>query len=147
MCGWLTQSWVNYSSCSSCSLSRILKPCIHECAAYTLCICMRSVFAARLINFPRTWGEQRTPGAWKGHPAHPVFFVFTQKTDKFQYAANGMQTIRGWRSIGSQSRPHIRSFGLRTIHKRFANHSACSCIQGFTQHTFVLLKNFQVIKI
>ncbi len=41
------------------------------------------VFGTRLINFPRTWGEQRTPGAWKKHPAHPVLFVFAKKLTNF----------------------------------------------------------------
>ncbi len=34
------------------------------------------------------------PGAWKGHPAHSVLFVFMQKTDKFWFSANGMRIIR-----------------------------------------------------
>ncbi len=29
---------------------------------------------------------ERTPSAWKGHPGHPVLFVFVQKLDKFWYA-------------------------------------------------------------
>ncbi len=44
---------------------------------------MRSVSGAQLINFLRTWGEQRTPVVWKGHLAHPVFFVFAQKLTNF----------------------------------------------------------------
>ncbi len=61
---------------------------------------VRHVFGARLINFPRTSGEQRRPVAWKGHLAHPVLFVFTQKTDKVQFVVNGMQTVRVRRSTG-----------------------------------------------
>ncbi len=80
---------------------------------------MRRVFGAQLINFPWTWGEQRTSGAWKGHPAHPVLFVFVQKTDKFRFAANGMRTVRGWRTAGSQSHPHIRAFGTPTVRESF----------------------------
>ncbi len=38
---------------------------------------------AWLINLPWTWGEQRTPGAWKGQPVHPVLFVFAQKPTNF----------------------------------------------------------------
>ncbi len=40
------------------------------------------IFGTRLINFLRTWGEQRTPSAWKGHSGslklgpHDVWFVF-----------------------------------------------------------------------
>ncbi len=49
------------------------------------------------------------------HEAHPVLFVFAQKTDKFWFAVNGMRTVREWRSAGSQSRLHIPAFGLRTI--------------------------------
>ncbi len=56
---------------------------------------------------------------------------FSQKTDKYWFVANGMRTIRRRRSAGSQSHPHIRAFGLRTVHERFANHSAHSCIRGF----------------
>ncbi len=69
----------------------------------------------RLINFPRTWGKQRAPGVWKGHPAHPVLFVFMQKINKFWFTATGMRIICGWRNAGSQSHLHIRAFGLRTI--------------------------------
>ncbi len=89
------------------------------------------LFLCRLINFPQTWGEQRIPGAWKGHPTHPVLFVFAQKTDKFQFVANSMWTGCRRRSAGSQSHPHIRAFGLWTIREQFANHLAHSCIRGF----------------
>ncbi len=41
----------------------LVKPCILECAAYTLRCCVWRVFGARLINFLQTWGEQRTPDA------------------------------------------------------------------------------------
>ncbi len=41
----------------------------------------------------------------------PILFVFAQKPGKFQVAANGMRTIRRWHSAGSQSHPHIRTFG------------------------------------
>ncbi len=78
---------------------------------------VRDKFGARLINFPQTWGEQRTHGAWKGHPSHPVLFVFTQKTDKFWFVVNGMRTIRGWHSSGSQLCPHIYAFGSQTIRR------------------------------
>ncbi len=84
---------------------------------------------ARLINFPQTWGEQRTPGTCNGHPAHPILFVFAQKTDKFRFVAAGIRTICGWRSAGLQSCPY--AFGLRTIREQFANHLACSCIWGY----------------
>ncbi len=42
-------------------------------------------------------------------------FVFALKTDKFWFAANGMQTIHGQHSAGSQSHPHIHAFGSQTI--------------------------------
>ncbi len=77
----------------------------------------------RLINFPRTWGERRTPCAWKGHATHPVLFVFAQKTDKFRFAANGMRTVRRWRSAGLQSHPHICTFGSQTMNEQFTNRS------------------------
>ncbi len=48
---------------------------------------------------------------------HPVLFVFTQKTDKFQFVANGMRAICGWCSAGSQFRPHIHAFGSQTIRR------------------------------
>ncbi len=84
------------------------------------------------INFTWTWGEQRTPDAWKEHPAHPVFFMFAQKTNKFWFAVNGiMWIVCGWCSAGSESHPHIRAFGLRTICEWFANHLARLCIRGF----------------
>ncbi len=56
---------------------------VHTSAPLTRCVIrMQHVFGARLINFPRTWGEQRTSGAWIGHTSHPVLFVFMQKTEK-----------------------------------------------------------------
>ncbi len=51
---------------------------------------VRRVFGTWLINCPRTIGEQRTPGAWSGHPAHPVLFVFLQKPTNFG----------SWRMVG-----------------------------------------------
>ncbi len=92
---------------------------------------MQRISGVRLINFLQTWGEQSTPGAWNGHLAHPVLFAFAQKINKFWYVANGMRTIRGWRSTSLQSHPHICAFGLQTIRERFANHSARLCIRGF----------------
>ncbi len=44
-----------------------------------------------------------------------------------------MWTIRGWCSAGSQSRPRIHTFGLRTIREQLVNHSVCSCIRGFKE--------------
>ncbi len=99
------------------------KPCIHEHAVYALYCCVRRIFGARLINFLQTWGEQRTPSA-------SVLFVFTQKTNKFCFVANGMRPVCGWHCAGSQSHPHICIFGLRTIREQFANYSVCSCIRG-----------------
>ncbi len=40
------------------------------------------VWGARLINFPRTWGEQRTHGAWKGR-ASSSFCVRAKKPTNF----------------------------------------------------------------
>ncbi len=84
---------------------------------------------------------------------HPVLFVFVLKTNKFQFIANGMRTVRRRRSTGLQSCSHIRAFGsqvvhewlfgLQVVHEWFANHSVRSCIRGFnflraTTHNFVL---------
>ncbi len=94
---------------------------VYMSAPLTRCaVCVRWVFGVRLINFPRTWGEQRTPGAWKRHLVHPVLFVFVQQTDKFQFAANGMRTIRRWCSAGTQSHPHIRAFSSRAVCEPFS---------------------------
>ncbi len=102
------------------------------CAIRVRCaVCIRHVSGAELINFLRTWGEQRTSGAWKGPPAHPVLSVFAPKTEKFRFAANGMQTVRIKHSKGSQSHPHIRAFGSQTVCEWFANYSAHSYIRGF----------------
>ncbi len=61
---------------------------------------MQCVSGARLINFLK-------PETNKAHPAHPLLFVFTQKTDKFRLAANGMRTILGQRSKNSDNRPYL----------------------------------------
>ncbi len=47
------------------------------------------------------------------HTARTFPFVFALKTNKFQFVANW--TIHGQRSAGSQSRPHVRAFGSRTV--------------------------------
>ncbi len=87
---------------------------VYTSAPLTRCtVRMRRVFGARLIYFLRTWGEQRTPGAWKGHLAHPVLFVFAQKTNKFWFAGN----VCGQRRTGLQSHPHICAFGSQTIRR------------------------------
>ncbi len=98
---------------------------------------MRRIFGARLINFPQTWGKQRTHGVWKGHPVHPVLFVFAQKIDQF-----GMRTVRGWRSAGWQSHSHIRAFCSRTVRSRFMNHSARLCIRCFRPFCTMDLKPY-----
>ncbi len=106
-------------------------------APLTRCaIRVQCVSSAQLINFPWTWGEQRTSGAWKGHSAHPVLFMFAQNTTKFWFAANGMRTVHGWHSVGLQSRPHIRAFGL--------NHSACSCIRSLIVFLAYLFDFFKI---
>ncbi len=105
----------------------------------------------RLINVLQTCGEQRTHGAWKGHPLHPVLFVFVQKNNKFRFSANGMQTIRGWRSAGLQSRPHVRAFSSQTVCEWFANHLAYSYIHGFTctrlHHTVAVTKFHKLVSV
>ncbi len=111
-----------------------LKLCIHKRV-----ICVRRISSAQLINFHK-------PEASRGHPAHPVLFVFTQKSDKFWFTANGMRTVCGWRSAGLQSHPHIHTFGSQTICEPFgmlvsANHSARSCLRGLRvqpYNTFVI---------
>ncbi len=94
---------------------------------------MHCVFGARLINFPQTWGEQKTRDEWKGHLVHPVLFVFMQKTDKFRFVVNGMRTIRGQCSTGSQSHPHIRAFDSQTVREWFVNRLARSYIRGISE--------------
>ncbi len=62
---------------------------------------------------------------------HPILIVFVQKTDKFQFTANGMRTTCGWRSAGSQSHPHIRAFGSQTIRcARVCKASDEKCLQN-----------------
>ncbi len=103
------------------SLTRVFLNLVYRSATLMHCtIRMRCVFGAQSINFPRTRGEQSTPGAWKGHPAHPVLFVFVQKTYKFWFTVNIMQTVLGRRSAGSQYHPHILAFW-------FANHLRVVC--------------------
>ncbi len=68
------------------------------------------------INFLRTWGEERTPGAWR---CIQFSLCSRKKTNKFWVVANSMRTIRKQRSADLQSRPNIRAFGLRTIHESF----------------------------
>ncbi len=105
---------------------------VYTSASLTSCaICMQRILGARLISFLQTWGEQRTLGAWKGRPTCPVLFVSAQKTNKFQFVASGMRTIRWWRSTGSQSHPHIHAFGPQTVREQFMNHSMRLFIRGF----------------
>ncbi len=111
--------------------AKAFKSFVYTSAPLTRCaICVRRISGVWLIISLRTWGEQRTLGAWKGHPGHLVLFVFAQKTDKFWFAMNGMWTIRRQRSTGSQSHPHICAFGSQTSHEWFINHLARSCIRG-----------------
>ncbi len=55
------------------------------------------------------------PEANAGHTVHPIPFVFAQKTNKFRFVANGMQTIHRQHSTCLQSYTHICAFGLRII--------------------------------
>ncbi len=53
--------------------------------------------------------------------------------------------VRRLHSTGSQSHPHIRAFGLQTVHERFANHSTRSCIQGsMVQLVMSIFKIFSI---
>ncbi len=64
----------------------------------------------------------REPEANKGHPTHPMLFVFAQKTNKFRFAVNRVRTVCGQRSAGLQSHPHIRAFGLRVVYEPFGSY-------------------------
>ncbi len=94
---------------------------VYTSAPLTLCaVRRRRVSNVRLINFLWTWGEQRTPGARKRHPAHPVLFVFAQKTDKFQFSANGMRTVL-------RTAQHRFAVPSTHTHIWFANHLRAVC--------------------
>ncbi len=92
---------------------------------------VRHVFDVQLINFTRTWGEQRTPGAWKRHLAHPVLFVFAQNPTNFGLWQMVCEPF-AWHSTGSQSRSHICAFGSRTIQRacvyKALGYHRCTCI-------------------
>ncbi len=64
--------------------------------------------------------------------AHPILFVFAQKTDKFWFTANGMRTIHRWRSTGLQSGPHICAFGSQTIRHARVYEALGSCFGFFS---------------
>ncbi len=102
-----------------------VKPCIHKHAAYVLhCLCAH-VRGARLINFPQIWGEQRTPGTWKGHLVHPVSSLCV-------CAKNQQISVHGeW--YANHSRIAQRRFAVSSTHMRiwfFAKHLVGSCIRG-----------------
>ncbi len=101
---------------------------VYRSAPLTRCaVCVRRVFGARLITFPRTRGERRTPGAWKWHTAHLVLLVFAQKTKKFWFAEWYAPFVHG----AAQVRNPVHTY-VHLVRKWFANHSAHSCIRGFT---------------
>ncbi len=50
-----------------------------------------------------------------------VPFVFTQKTNKFWFVANGTWTIHTWCSACSQSHLHIHTFCTSTVRKQFGS--------------------------
>ncbi len=83
---------------------------LYTSAPLTRCaVCVRRVFGPWLINFSRTWGEQRTPGAaWKGQPMH------------------GKDTRHIQFSLCSHTNP--TNFGLRrTVYKPFADGAVQVC--------------------
>ncbi len=89
------------------------KLCIYECAAYTL-RCSRAAHAVKLIF--------HEPGVSKiylvhGKDAQRIQFSLCsrKKLTNSLFMRNGMRTVRRWSSAGSQSGPHIRAFGSRTI--------------------------------
>ncbi len=69
------------------------------------------VLGARLINFLRTWGEQRTPGA-----------------------SNSLCVCAKNRPISVRGEWYANHCAIHTTRIWFANHSACSCIQGFRSY-------------
>ncbi len=105
-----------------------IKLCTHEHAAYALHHLYVACKRRMVINFSPTWGEQRIPGAWKGHRACPVLFVFAQKT---QILIHGEQ-------YANYSWMAQRRFAVPSTHMHiwFANHSVRSCIQGFRYQIF-----------
>ncbi len=95
---------------------------------------VRRIFGARLINFPQSWGEQRTPGTSSSLCVH----------------AKKRTNIGLWRMVcepfangAAQVHSPVHTYAhlvhellvanrlSQTVRERFANHSACSCIRGF----------------
>ncbi len=79
----------------------------------------QSTLGARLINFPQNWSEQRTHGASN-------FLCVRAKSLQI--------SVRGEQYANCSQMAQCR-FTLPSTHTRigFANHSACSCVRGFTQ--------------
>ncbi len=76
--------------CSHPKLLQRVKHCIHKRAACALrsshTACKRRTVNKFSTNLRRTKDArcmERTPGAWKRHPAHPVLFVFVRKLTNF----------------------------------------------------------------
>ncbi len=101
---------------------------VYTSAPLTYCaVCVWCISSAQLINFLQTWGEQRTPSAWKGHPSHPVFFVLRKKPTNF---GSRRMVCEPFANGTAQVRSLIHTYTC-LVHELFANHLAHSCIRGF----------------
>ncbi len=61
------------------------------------------------------------PEANTGDTADSIPFVFVQKTNKFQFAANGMWTIRRQHSTCSQSHSRIHALNCEILKSSYKN--------------------------
>ncbi len=87
---------------------------------------VRCVSDVQLINFPQTWGEQRTPGASSS-------LCVSVKNWQILVCGERYANVRRW-----QIRSSVHTY-VHLVRKRFVKLSSYLCIQGFIQ--VKILKN------
>ncbi len=106
--------WNNFSEIGE-EQWRNLRLCIHECAT----VRMGQVSGARLLNFPQTWGEQRTPNAWRC-----IQFSLCSRKKPTNFSSRQM-VCEPFADGAVQVHSPIHIYA-HLVREPFANHSACT---------------------
>ncbi len=109
-----------------CVSKHIMLSFVYTSALLTHCaIRVRCISGVQLINFLRTWGEQRIPGAWRR-------IQFSSCLRKKPINFSSQRTVyKPFADGAAQVRSPIHTY-THLVCERFANHLVRSCIRGLT---------------
>ncbi len=110
---------------------------VHTSAPLThWAVWVRRVSGLQLINFPQTWGEQRTLVHGKDSRRIQLSLCSWKKPTNF----GSQRTVcELFGDDAAQVRSPIHTY-THLVRERFANHSARSCIQGLRNFNKILIQ-------